>query len=81
MRELVHLILGEPCLLPALDPRPGPDVGDGVLALAFAGEVVTRLASVFAGEVDLKDAVDAEGLVTEAVYRIYVKNFRGGMGQ
>lgn len=67
MRERLHILLREPGELVALDPRPGPDVRDRVLALSFAGEVLARGAGVFAAELDLEDAVDAEGFVAEAL--------------
>jgi len=66
MREVLHLLLREACLLPALDPRPGLDVGDAVLALAVAGQVLARLAGVLAGQLDLEHAVDAQGFFLEA---------------
>jgi hypothetical protein len=72
MRERTHLLLGEATPLPALDPRPRPDVRNGVLALSLASQVVARLARVFTREVDLEHAVDAEGFVSEAVDRICV---------
>lgn len=67
MREGLHVVLCEARELVALDPGPGADVGDGVLALAVAGQVVARLAGVLAAQLDLEDAVDAEGFVAEAV--------------
>ena len=67
MRELLHLLLGHAAELPALDPRPGPNVRDAVLALAGAGEVLARLARVVPAQVQLEHAVDADGLVAEAV--------------
>lgn len=53
MREILHLLLREACPLPALDPRPRLDVGDAVLALAVAGQVLARLTRVFSGQLDL----------------------------
>ncbi len=67
MREFAHLLLGEASLLPSLDPGPSPDISDRVLALSVSGEVLTRLAGVFARELDLEHAVDAEGFVAVAV--------------
>ena len=76
MRELLHLILREASLLPTLDPRPGLDVRNAVLALAVAGQVLARLAGVFAGEMDLEHAVDAQGFFLEALDG--VGDFLGG---
>lgn len=76
MREVLHLLLREARLLPALDPRPGLDVGDAVLALAVAGQVLARLARVFAGQLDLEHAVDAQGFFLEALDG--VRDFLGG---
>ena len=67
VREGLHIVLGEARELVALDPGPGADVGDGVLALAVAGQVVAGFAGVLAAQLDLEDAVDAEGFVAEAV--------------
>ena len=67
MREWLHILGRETRELPALDPGPGADVRDAVLAFAVAGEVFARRAGVFARELDLEDAVDAEGFVAEAV--------------
>lgn len=67
MRERLHVVLAEPSPLPALDPRPGLDVRNTVLALAVAGEVLALLACVLAGELDFEDAVDAQGFVAETL--------------
>lgn len=67
MRERLHILLGEARALPALDPGPGLHVGNAVLALAVAGEVLARGARVLARELDLEHAVDAQSLVAEAV--------------
>ena len=48
MRERFHVFLAEASELPPLDPRPRPDVSDGVFALAVAGQVLAGLAGVFA---------------------------------
>ena len=80
MREVLHLLLCEARLLPALDPRPGLDVGDAVLALAVAGEVLARLAGVLAGQLDLEHAVDAQGLFLEALNGV-VDFLGGGAGE
>jgi len=66
MREILHLLLAEASLLPALNPRPRLDVGDAVLALAVAGQVLAGFAGEFAREVDFQHAVDAQGFVLEA---------------
>jgi hypothetical protein len=76
VRELVDLLLREARALPALDPRPGLDVGNAVLALAVPGQVLARLAGVFAGEMDLEYAVDAQGFFFEALDG--VGDFLGG---
>jgi len=76
MREVLHLLLGEARPLPALDPRPGLDVGHAVLALAVAGQVLARLARVLAGQLDLEHAVDAQGFFLEALDG--VGDFLGG---
>jgi hypothetical protein len=65
--EGLHVLGREAAALPAFDPRPCLDVGDAVFALALAGEVVSWLACVFAGQADLEDAVDAEGFVLVSV--------------
>ena len=78
MRKGLHVLLAEAGKLPALDPGPGTDVGDGVLALAVAGEEVARLARVLAAELDLEHAVDAEGFVAETVDGVCVFCEEGG---
>ena len=67
MRKRLHIPLLETRKLPPFHPRPRPDVRNAVLALAIAGEIVAWLAGVFSREVDLEDAVDAQGLVAEAL--------------
>jgi hypothetical protein len=68
MREVLHLLLREARLLPALDPRPSLDVSNAVLALALAGEVLARLATgVLAGQLNFEHAVDAQGFFLEAL--------------
>lgn len=68
VREGLHVLSGKAAALPALDPRPGLDVGHRVLALAGTGEVVARaLGRVLAGQADLEHAVDAQGFVLVAV--------------
>jgi hypothetical protein len=76
MRERLHVLFGETRLLPALDPRPSLDIGHAVLAFAFAGEVLALFAGVFAGQLDLEHAVDAQGFVAEALDG--VGDFLGG---
>lgn len=77
VRELVHLVLRRHLAeLPALDPRPGAHVRDGVLALPVAGEVLARLARVVPAQVQLQDAVDALGFFAEAVDGVV--DFLGG---
>lgn len=76
MREGLHLLFSETRSLPALDPRPGLDVSNAVLALAVAGQVVARLAGVLARELDFEHAVDAQGFVLEALDG--VGDFLGG---
>jgi hypothetical protein len=76
MWERLHVLFGEPSLLPALDPRPSLDIGNAVLAFAFAGEVVALFAGVFARELDFEHAVDAQGFVAEALDG--VGDFLGG---
>ena len=72
MRKLIHILLRKRRIaVPALHPRPRLDIRDTVLALALAGEVVARLAGVFAAEVDLEHAEDAQGLVFEAVDGVF----------
>ena len=65
MWEGFHIFLAEAGEFPALDPRPCPDIGDGVFPLAVAGQVLAGLARVLAAQLDLEDAVDAEGFVAE----------------
>ena len=80
MRKVLHLLLGETGALPALDPRPGLNVGDAVLTLAVAGQVIARLACILAGQLDLEHAVDAQGFVLEAFNGIG-DFFGGGAGE
>lgn len=67
MRERLHVFLREPSPLPALDPWPSLHVGNTVLALAIAGEVLALDTGVLARKLNLENAVDAEGLVAEAL--------------
>ena len=53
--------------LPPLNPRPGADIRDTVFAFAVTGEVLAWGTGVFAREMDLENAVDAEGLVAETL--------------
>ena len=76
MRELLHLILREASLLPTLDPRPGLDVRNAVLALAVASEVLAFFAGVLSRELDFEHAVSAQGFLLEALDG--VGNFLGG---
>ena len=71
VREVLHLFLSEPTTFPTLDPWPGTDVCNGILALAVASEVFARLSGVFARELDLENAEDAEGFVTETSDGVY----------
>lgn len=66
MRERFHLLLREPRLLPALDPRPSLDIRNRVLALAVARKIVLRLIRVLAAEMDLQHTVHPQRLVLEA---------------
>lgn len=66
MRERFHIFLREARELPGLDPGPSPDIGDTVFAFTLTGQIVARGAGVFARELDLQDAVDAEGFVAKA---------------
>lgn len=74
MREGLHVFLGEPTELVSLDPRPGSDISDGIFALAVTGQVVTGLAGVFAAQLDLEHAVDAEGFIAETIDGVCVLN-------
>lgn len=74
VRELIHLLLCEPCPLPAFDPRPCPDISDRILSLAFAGQVISWFARKLARQLDLENTVDTKGLVLEAVDGIYNKS-------
>ena len=67
MRQLLHLLLWHARELPAFHPWPRRYISDTILPLPVTREVIPRLSRVFAGKVDLEDAVDAEGLVAEAV--------------
>lgn len=67
MRELRELLVSEPGVLPALDPRPGAELRNTVAALAVASKVVALDTGVSAGQLDLQHLVDAQSLVAEAV--------------
>lgn len=67
MWEWFHLFLCESSFLPTLNPWPGLHIGNRVLALAEAGQVVSLLTSVFTGKVDLEDTIDTKGLVLESL--------------
>ena len=71
MRERLHVLLLQAAELPPFYPRPCANVRDAVLAGPVARKALTRLAGVFAGELDLEDAVDAKGLVFEAFDRVW----------
>ncbi len=70
VRERLHVLLLEAAELPRLYPRPCGNVRDAVLSGPVAYKVLARLAGVFAGELDLEDAVDTKGLVFEAIDRV-----------
>lgn len=67
MRERLHVFLAEPTELPALNPRPGSDISDGVFTLAVTGQVLARLAGVLAAQLDLEHTVDSEGFIAETI--------------
>ena len=71
MRERLHLLLREPTPLPVLHPWPSLDICDTVLAFAVASEVVARLASVLAGELDLEDTKYTQSLIAEALNSVW----------
>jgi hypothetical protein len=54
-------------------PTPSGDVCDRVFTLAYAGEVFFDLASVFAREMDLEDAVDAEDFILKTIEGDYIQ--------
>ena len=72
MWEGFHVLLAEAGELPPLDPRPCPDISDRVFPFTVAGQVLAGLASVFAAQLDLEDAVDAEGFVAETFDRVCI---------
>lgn len=53
MWEWFHLLLGKPCSLPTLDPRPRLDVRSGILSLAGPRQKILGLTRILAGQVDL----------------------------
>ena len=71
MRERLHILFREPRELITFHPRPGADICDRVFALAVARYILAWRAGVFARELNLKDAVDAEGFVAETFDGIY----------
>ena len=79
VREWGHLLIGEAGAFPNLDPTPRLDVGDAVLALALAGEIVARLAilGVFAAQLNLQHAKDTQSLVSEPGDRVFDLLWRG----
>ena len=79
MWEGLHILLGEAAELPPLDPRPGADIRDRVLALAVTGEVVAGFAGILAAQLDLEYAVDAEGFVAETFNSVCVSSIRVNM--
>lgn len=70
VRERLHVLLLKAAELPSLYPRPCANVRDAVLTGSVARKEFTRCAAVFAGELDLEDAVDTKGLVFEAFDRV-----------
>lgn len=64
MWEWFHLLLREASPLPSFHPRPCLHVGDRVLTLAPTSKVVTFLARVFSGEMNLKNSVYSKGFVS-----------------
>ena len=71
MREGLHLFLREPREVPGFHPRPGTDVGNAVLALPLSGKILLGLPGVFARQLDLEHAVDAQSFVLEALDSVY----------
>lgn len=65
MWERLHVFLGESTKPIPLNPRPGSDISDRVFAFTVTGQVLARLAGVLATQLDLEDAVYAEGFVAE----------------
>jgi hypothetical protein len=66
MWERLHVLLREARELPGFNPRPSPNVRDGVFALPISGQILARCAGVLATQLDFQHAIDAEGLVAEA---------------
>ena len=67
MRKRCHLFVREATEFPSLHPRPGANISNAILALPLTCEVLSRLAGKLAREADLEHAVDAEGLILEAL--------------
>lgn len=65
MRKRLHLFFSEAAPLPIPDPRPRANVRDRILALAVTSQILARAVGVFAREVDLEHAEDAQGFVAE----------------
>ena len=73
MRERLPLFVREHFVLEMSNPRPSPDIRDRVFALIFARKVVSGLAGIFARQVDLENAEDAESFVGVPFNSIYSK--------
>ena len=70
MRQFLHLLLRHATKLPTFHPRPSPDVSNRVLALPIACKILAGFAGIFAAEMDLENAVNAQSFVPETVDRV-----------
>jgi len=59
-----------PNALPILDPGPCSDIGNAVFALAFSGQVLTRLISILTAQSNFKNANNAERFILEALFNL-----------
>ena len=67
MRKRLHVLFGKAGVGVALDPWPGPNVGDRIFTLTLTSQIVAGFACVLARQLDFEYAVDAEGFVPEAL--------------
>jgi hypothetical protein len=76
MRKLLHLLWCDARELPALDPRPRPNVRNRVFSLSLARQVQPWLPSVRAAQDDFEDSVDSKRLVCESLNGILPVSFQ-----
>lgn len=71
MWERFQILIREARKLPSLNPRPGTNIRNRVLPLAFTSKIFPRFTSVLARQSDLQHAIDPQCLVLEPLDGVF----------